>query len=254
VYEGIKLHLAHNQSNISQKLNFLHKKINTIGQLITSDARVIMSPLSQRVCLLRIKKLLLTINKIHPSVKTRREITSVDKHLLALPKNYAHYYDEILRPKSESALKEMLSNILLLVSVLKQDFLDGMLDQAIYMNEVKELRKLATRLRLESILESADDSIKKERPGLAIMHYNSAITLLSTAAQECSYTIKMKELVTKLLDNSKDIQEALLTDTKRYDLLTKNREINIDKYHVSGQTNMDDTDMIFNNTKIYYNE
>jgi len=64
----------------------------------------------------------------------------------------------------------------------------------------------------------------------------------------------MKELVTKLLDNSKDIQEALLTDTKRYDLLTKNREINIDKYHVSGQTNMDDTDMIFNNTKIYYNE
>ncbi len=254
VYEGIKLHFAHNQSNIRQKLNFLHKKINTLGQLITSDARVIMSPLSQRVCLLRIKKLLLVINRIHPSVKTRREINSMDKHLLALPNNYAHYYDEILRPKSERALKQMVSNIFLLISVLKQDFLDGMLDQAIYMNEVKELKKLATRLRLEVILENANECIKNERPGLAIMQYNSAIILLSSANQDCNYTVKMKALVTSLLDSTKDIQEALLTDTKRFEQLTKDRQNSSDKYHVSGQTDMDDKDMIFNKTKMYYNE
>jgi len=254
VYEGIKLHFAHNQSNIRQKLNFLHKKINTLGELITSDARVIMSPLSQRVCLLKIKKLLLVISSIHPSVKTRREINSVDKHLLALPNNYAHYYDEILRPKSESALKQMISNIFLLISVLKQDFLDGMLEQSIYMNEVKELKKLATRLRLEVILENANECIKNERPGLAIMQYNSAIILLSSAAQDCNYTIKMKALVTNLLDSTKDIQEALLTDTKRFDQLTKDRQNSSDKYHESGQTNMDDKDMIFNKTKMYYNE
>jgi len=254
VYEGIKLHFAHNQSNIRQKLNFLHKKINTLGELITSDARVIMSPLSQRVCLLKIKKLLLVIYSIHPSVKTRREINSVDKHLLALPNNYAHYYDEILRPKSESALKQMISNIFLLISVLKQDFLDGMLEQSIYMNEAKELKKLATRLRLEVILENANECIKNERPGLAIMQYNSAIILLSSANQDCNYTLKMKALVTSLLDSAKDIQEALLTDTKRFEQLTKDRQNSSDKYHESGQTNMDDKDMIFNKTKMYYNE
>jgi len=254
VYEGIKQHLESNRDNIRYRLNFLHKKINTLGQLITSDARVIMSPISQRVCLLKIKKLLLVINKIQPSKKTRREINSVDKHLLSLPNNYAHYYDEILRPESEAALKQMISNIFLLISVLKQDFLDGMLDQAIYMNEVKELKKLATRLRLEVILENADDCIKNERPGLAIMQYNSAMVLLSGAAQDCNYTIKMKALVTSLLDSTKDIQEALLTNTKRFEQLTKDRQNGSDKYHVSGQTDMDDKDMIFNNTKIYYNE
>lgn len=254
VYEAMKQHLAYNQSNTRKKLNFLHKKINTLGKLITSDARVIMSPLSQQVCLLRIKTLLLTINKIHPSLKTRREINSVDKHLLALPNNYAHYYDEILKPKSESALKEMITNIFLLITVLKQDFLDGILDQAIYMNEVKELRKLATRLRLELILESADDCIKNERPGLAIMQYNSAIILLSSAAQDCNYTVKMKDLVTNLLESSKDLQEALLTDTKRFEQLTKSRKNSGDKYHESGQTDMDDKDMIFDNRKMYYNE
>ncbi len=253
-FEAFRLHHRIRKNKKTRKITLAHKQISYLSHLFSGDAKKIMSPLSQKICLLNIKKHLLRIQAVNPCQITTNELSFIDKHLEKVPQNSSFHYEKIPKLDSAKSLKESMQNIALIISILKQSYQDGILKQTAYLEEVEKLKTLKLRLRLESLLDNAQTAMQRDRLGIANMHYHNALTLLSTTTIENEYLVKMRKQIQSSLDQTQETLDALLNETKKYDELKEERESLDKKYDQSGNTNMDDTDMIFNNKKMYYGE
>jgi hypothetical protein len=249
VFGSIEQRITARNNKKNKLLTMAHKKINAMGKFIAGDAQLIMSPISQRICLLKIQKSLLDIYKLRPSKATMAEIKALKQRLNKLPVTNAELYQRFPIEQLDTKNNHHVKNINRLIAIFKQAYSANLINRNSYLNEIKSLRHLAFQLKVESSIEKANAAIENEKYSLALIHYNGILTLLESVNEQNAYTQKLRNRINISIKQTKELLDALLTDTRAYENIQSDSS---DKYHQQGAIDLDNTDELFSDKKRYF--